>query len=98
MEPDPYTIREEDVDEVLGAYGDLPPDLRERARAHVLRNVLDIDDIARTAPASQPGARREVALAAIEDLLIRDGYIDVAADEPRVFPVTVERDTERNDG
>lgn len=96
MQPDPYTIRPEDVDEVLSAYGDVPAEIREHAREHVLRNVLDIDDIARTVPAAQPGERRDAALAAIEDLLIRDGYIDVGADEARVFPVAA-RDTERND-
>jgi hypothetical protein len=98
MDPVPYTIREADVDEVLAAYGDLPPDSREAARTHVLRNVLDIDDVVRTTPEAQPEERREAALAAIEDLLIRAGFIDLAADEPRVFPITVQRDTERDDG
>lgn len=98
MEPVPYTVREADVDEVLGAYGDLPEDTREAAREHVLRNVLDIDEIVRTAPEAQPQERREAALAAIEDLLIRDGFIDLAADEPRIFPITVQRDSERDDG
>jgi hypothetical protein len=123
MEPVPYEIREEDVDEVLSAYQgvsghDFSDDLREVARVHVLRHVLELNEVVRTAPeqrlrngagsvtdygptasaggaATAPAAddvadRRELALAAIEELLIRDGFIDVTADEPRVFPATAE--------
>ena len=122
MDPVPYQIREEDVDEVLSAYegvggGGFTDDARADARRHVMRHVLDIDEIVRVAPEERrslprdvsaedaaraqpvgirPGEesypRRELALAAIEDLLIRDGYIDAADDEPRVFPIAPERD------
>ena len=117
MDPVPYEIREEDVDEVLSAYESVggrewTDDRRREARDHVMRNVLDVGEIVRSAPgerrliprldpaeqdSAQAGgslagdgsaARRELALAAIEDLLIRDGYIDATADEGRVFPAT----------
>jgi hypothetical protein len=82
LEPVPYEIRGEDIDEVLGAYGETSEENREAARQHVMRNVLDIDDVVRTAT-----DRRETALAAIEEVLITDGFIDAGTDEPRVFPV-----------
>lgn len=114
MEPVPYEIREEDVDEVLSAWEStggrtFDDETRDRARAHVMKQVTDIDDVVRTTPETSvrnstedaprafsasagPGettpARRETALAAIEDILIRDGFIDAAAGEQRVFPVT----------
>ena len=119
MEPVPYEIREEDIDEVLSAYegagdGEWPEDRRREARAHVMRSVKDLDDAVRTAPeerrrsagrtgsiGDRPGdnspERREMALAAIEDLLIRDGFIELSDGETRAFPVAVERDSERND-
>jgi hypothetical protein len=122
MDPVPYEIREEDVDEVLSAYegaggGSFTADIRAEARRHVMRHVLDIDEIVRAAPEERRGLprdvsaedaqraqpvgirpgeeswpRREMALAAIEDLLIRDGYIDATEDEGRVFPITFEKD------
>lgn len=110
MDPVPYRIRREDVDEVLSAYesvgGSWTPEEREAAARHVLRHVLEIDETVRTAPedrrlmprdaepaATKPGddsPRRDLALAAIEDVLIRDGYIDVSDTEERLYPV-VER-------
>ncbi|MEX2285067.1 MAG: hypothetical protein WEE89_21455 [Gemmatimonadota bacterium] len=116
MEPVPYHIRTEDIDEVLSAY-DAPEDLRSSAREHVLRQVTEIDFIVRTSPENpeaplaelyragqvgdQPGDqsydRREVALAAIEDVLIRDGFIEISADESRIYPVMARPDSERDD-
>jgi hypothetical protein len=114
MDPVPYEITEQDVDQVLDAYeptggGAWSEEERASAREHVLQNVIELDDTVRSASedpsdalgeagdrmgdaADRPGdrapARREMALAAIEDLLIRDGFIDVDADEERVFPAT----------
>ena len=125
MDPVPYEIRQEDVDEVLDAYeptggGEWPEEARVDARKHVMENITDIDETVRSAPegprsgavdrsdnmhtgpeSDRPGdrapQRRDMALAAIEDLLIRDGFIDLDEDEPRVFPATGDRDTERQD-
>ena len=111
MDPVPYEVREEDVDEVLSAHasvgGGWTQEERSAARDYVMRHVLEIDETVRTAPEERrliprrdtaeplgihPGdsspARREMALAAIEDLLIRDGFIDITDDEERVFPIT----------
>lgn len=111
MDPVPYEIRAEDIDEVLSAHeavgGSWSPDDRAAAREIVMRNVLDIGEAVRTAPEDRrvaprgdrahpedmrPGddspARRDMALAAIEDVLIREGFIDITDDDDRVFPVT----------
>ena len=87
-DPIPYMIREEDIDEVLTAY-DAPAEIREDARRHVLRRVLDIDETVRTAPENLSD-RRELALAEIEDILITDGFVEAAPDEPRIYPVVPE--------
>ncbi|MFP4623068.1 MAG: hypothetical protein ACOCVZ_02480 [Gemmatimonadota bacterium] len=123
MDPVPYEIQEEDIDEVLDAYeptggGAWSEDERREARDHVLKNVVELDEIVRSASedpsdalgeagdrmgqeAERPGerapARREMALAAIEDMLIRDGFIDISADEERVFPVTGHGGPERGE-
>jgi hypothetical protein len=116
MDPVPYEIREEDVDEVLSAYASVGSDWtaeqRRDARALVMRNVIELNDTVRSAPAErrfrtrgdgdravEPGnapgdespARRELALAAIEDLLIREGFLDQSDDEDRVFPIVSDR-------
>lgn len=113
MDPVPYEIREEDIDEVLSAYepaggGAWSDEERVSARAHVMQHVLELNEAVRTAPedaggadrrtsslaepvSARPGAasqaRREMALAAIEDLLISEGVVDAPADERRVFPI-----------
>lgn len=118
MDPVPYRIRDEDIDEVLSAYA-APDDVRSAARQHVLRHVLDIGDVVRTAPETpsaqprlagidfetgteDPGDlspdRREAALASIEDLLLRDGFLELSAGEQRLFPISTRRDSERDDG
>jgi hypothetical protein len=85
-DPVPYEIREEDVDEVLSAYA-APEEMRAEARKHIMQQILEIDDVVRTAPENLSD-RREIALAAIEDTLIRDGFLDAEPDEPRVYPAT----------
>jgi hypothetical protein len=122
MDPVPYTIQEDDVDEVLSAYepvggGEWTEEARRTARAHVFRHVTDLDDMVRTAPENErvtqdlrarvhrtgsnsiqdAPSRRELALAAIEDLLIRDGLIGISDREKRVFPAVTERDNEHDD-
>jgi hypothetical protein len=116
MDPVPYEIRVEDIDEVLGAYesvgGSWSAEDRAAAADIVMRNVSELNEIVRTAPedrrvltrgtqrartdAMRPGddspERRDLALAAIEDLLIRDGFLDIGSDSERVFPVTRGRD------
>jgi hypothetical protein len=123
MQPIPYEIRPDDIDEVLSAYAGMGDEMaqedRAAAHAHVMRHVLDLNQTIRTAPEERrlqprvdaedadralpldhaPGdasPRREMALAAIEDLLIRDGFIEPAGGEDRVFPVLPGTDTRRS--
>src|SRR5688572_28859198 len=49
-------------------------------------------------PGDRESDRREMALAAIEDLLIRDRFIELDTGESRVFPVIGHQDSERDDG
>ncbi|HEU5208693.1 MAG TPA: hypothetical protein VFU06_04710 [Longimicrobiales bacterium] len=113
MDPVPYEIRADDIDEVLAAY-EPATGWSEQDRAavhrHVMTHVTDLNEIIRTAPegsgearldtrtsavaepvGARPGdgspARREMALAAIEELLISEGLVDARADEQRVFPI-----------
>jgi hypothetical protein len=108
MDPIPYEIQAEDVDEVLSAYEstgghEWTRERRAEAHGHVMRNVVELNEVIRTAPeerrirprggtgdaeisGTQPrddSPRRDLALAVIEDLLVRDGFIE---DERRVFP------------
>jgi hypothetical protein len=116
MQPIPYEVREEDIDEVLSAYesvggGTFTEEERKDARRHVMRHVLDINEEVHTVPEDRrvasrvdaqdeprqrpvtkgpgelPSSRRDMALAVIEDMLIRDGFIDAAPDEARIYPV-----------
>ena len=57
MDPVPYRIRDEDVDEVLTAY-EATDDVRSEARAYVFRRLVDVNEVVRTAPESLDAARR----------------------------------------
>lgn len=129
MEPVPYEITADDIDEVLNAYeptggGRFSEEERVEIRQVVMRNVRDLDETVRAAPETddvatvgagrdlmpgragpigerpgdQSSDRRELALGAIEDLLIREGYLELFDDESRVFPPAREPDTEHDDG
>lgn len=113
MDPVPYEIRDDDIDEVLAAYepaGGWTDEDRATAHDRVMRHVNDLNEIIRTAPegpeghpldrrtsavagplSARPGddspARRELALAAIEEFLVGEGVIAAGPNEPRVFPV-----------
>ena len=111
MDPVPYEIREEDVDEVLSAHeatgGSWSAEDRAAAVDIVMRNVIELNETVRTAPeerrvmtrgteragsaGTRPGEnspeRRDMALAAIEDLLIRESFLEVDSDDDRVFPI-----------
>ena len=118
MDPVPYRIRDEDVDEVLTAY-EASDDLRSEARAYVFQRLVDVDEVVRTAPESLDAARRgatgdlpdssqtlgdfspdrrELALASIEDELIRGGFVELQPGESRLFPIVTRSDSERDDG
>jgi hypothetical protein len=83
-DPIPYRINDEDIDEVLSAYS-VPDEARDDARMHVRRRLLEIDEDVRMVP-EDLNARREMALAEIEDILIDGGIIDATPDEPRIYP------------
>lgn len=83
-DPIPYRIDDEDIDEVLSAYS-VPDEARAEARVRVRQRLMDIDEDVRMVP-EDINARRGMALAEIEDILIDDGIIDAAPDEPRIYP------------
>jgi hypothetical protein len=70
-----------DIDEIVRT---APETVRDPARMH-----RDVVGEAGARPGDQLHDRRELALAAIEDLLIRDGYLDATSEE-RVFPIVRE--------
>lgn len=79
-----------DIDETVRSASEDPSDALGAAGDR-MGNIAD-------RPGDRAPERRDMALAAIEDLLIRDGYIDLDADESRAFPATGEADDERDDG
>jgi hypothetical protein len=93
----PDEIREEARQHVMSHVVDLAELIRTAAEDPTESVGTGRTDNMGDRPGDREPERRDMALAAIEDLLIRDGFIDLEADESRAFPVTGEPDTERDD-
>jgi hypothetical protein len=84
----PDEERDEAIRHVMSSVLDLNETVRTapEAAADEVRGAENRAGPVGDRPGDRSEDRRELALAAIEDLLIRDGFIDVDDDEPRAFP------------